>query len=275
MIRFLAKLEDFYYRVLIKKILKLSKLGHGFIVEGAESGFNYEHIYNNKAQGRYGVGKLIDRLFLDLKAVRSTRLRKDVLKNFIWNEIENQKVLKKKTNILDLASGGARYLRELRAEHNEGLAQSICIDRNAVCVNMGRSLLKSEGVENIRFVRGDVFKARHFRRLSAALKWRPDIVVASGFFIYLNDLAVHELIKEIYGLLKPGGLFVFQSYENLDTKKLMRKTMATATGEDWTLYYRKPDYWRELLYKTGFKDVVITRDQWLMNNVCLGRKQNA
>ncbi|HRK61996.1 MAG TPA: class I SAM-dependent methyltransferase family protein [Candidatus Omnitrophota bacterium] len=271
--RFFVAIEDFYYRRIVKNILKLSSLGYGFIVKGAEFGYNYEHIYNNRASGRYFVGTMIDRLFLNLPAVQATRERKDVLKGVLWNEICNNILLKRKTKIIDLASGGARYLRELKNEHLLGQVESICIDRNLDCVEMGRLLSREEGLRNIRFIKGDVFKLHHLKKFSNKSKWVPNVVTASGFFIYFNDDIVTKMIRDIYDVLPAKGLFVFQSYENLNTKKLMRKTMATSSGDNWTLYYRKPDFWRDLLHRVGFEDVFISRDKWLMNNVCVARKK--
>ena len=209
---------------------------------------------------------------LNLKACKATRRRKEEIKSILWNEIQNNKLQNKKTKILDLASGGARYLRELAVEHNSGQVESICIDKDLKCVRLGKALAGREKVQNIRFLRGDLFKLDFLKELGASKEWRPNVIVASGLLIYFNDQIVKNIIQEIYSELPPGGIFVFQSYENLDTKKLMRKTMATSSGENWTLYYRKPIFWRELLLNLGFCDFFITRDQWQMNNVCVARK---
>ena len=267
-----VKADDFIYKVILKNILKTSKLGYGCIAEGAESGVNFERIYNNAPEGSFFVGKIVDRILLNLKACEATRRRKDEIKRILWNEIENNKFQNKKTKILDLASGGARYLRELKEEHNSGHVESICIDKDLKCVRLGKALAGREKVQNIRFIRGDLFKLNFLKNLGIAKEWRPNVIVASGLLIYFNDETVKKIAQEIYLELPPGGIFVFQSYENLDTKKLMRKTMATSSGENWTLYYRKPIFWRELLLGLGFHDFFITRDQWQMNNVCVVRK---
>jgi SAM-dependent methyltransferase len=267
-----VKLDDFVYKVILKNLLKTSKLGYGCIVEGAESGINYERMYNQVPEGRFLIGKFIDKALLDLKACQATRRRKDEIKSFLWNEIQNNNLQNKKTKILDLASGGARYLRELREEHNSGVVESVCVDKDLKCVHFGRALAGHEKVQNIRFLRGDLFKLNFLKKLGMKKIWRPNVIVASGLLIYFNDEIVKKIIQEIYSELPPGGVFIFQSYENLDTKKLMRKTMATSKGENWTLYYREPVFWRKLLSGIGFCDVFITQDQWRMNNVCAARK---
>src|SRR6185295_15460922 len=108
--------------------------------------------------------------------------------------------------------------------------------------------------------------------VSSRLNWSPNVIIGSGLFIYFNDQIIEHMILEIYNSLPANGLLIFSSYESLNTKKLMRKTMATSSGEKWILYYRKPDYWRYLLSNIGFKQIYITRDPWKMNNICWARK---
>jgi len=270
--RALAKAEDFFYRVIIKNLLKTSKLGYGFVVTGAESGSNFEHIYNNKPQGTFLIGKYVDKALLNLPAVKSTRGRKDDIKKVLWNEIYNNKQLNVQTRVLDLASGGARYLREFVDEHRTGIIESICIDKDKSCVQLGRDLSKKENLKNIKFFRGNLFQTKHLKLFAKKIKWTPNVVIASGLFIYFNNQTVEKMLKEIHDLLAPNGIIIFTSYEQLNTRKLMRKTMATSSGDEWVLYYRKPEYWRSLLYEKGFRDIFIIRDQWKMNNICTSRK---
>jgi len=270
--RLIAKIDDFFYRVILRSLLKLSKLGYGCVVEGAESGENYEHIYNNRPQGIFLIGTFIDKIVLNLPSVRATRARKEEIKNILKGEIVFNRSLGRKTLVLDLASGGARYLRELKIEHENGDIESLCIDKNMRCVNLGRSLVGRENVRNLKFVRGDIFRMGHLKVISQQINWKPNVIIASGLFIYFNDLTVEHILKEIYHALPVEGIVIFQSYENLRSRKLMRKTSVTSSGDQWTLYYRKPEFWRELLETIGFTNISISRDEWQMNNVCSARK---
>ncbi len=270
--RLIARIDDLFYRVILKNTLKLSKLGYGFIVSGAESGENYEHIYDNKPKGSLFIGVFLDKILLNLPSVRATRARKEEIKEILRSESENNRMAGTRTRVLDLASGGARYLRELKGEHESGDIESLCIDKNRRCVSLGRSLAMTENVKNLKFVRGDIFRIGHLKTISERLGWQPNVIIASGLFIYFNDPTVERVLTEIYQTLPVGGLIVFQSYENLSSRKLMRKTSVTSAGEQWTLYYRQPEFWTKLLSDIGFKDILITRDEWHMNNVCSARK---
>ena len=270
--RLIARVDDFFYRVVLRSLLKLSKLGYGCVVEGAESGENFEHIYDNKPQGVFLIGMCIDKILLNLPSVRATRARKEEIKKILRAEISKNRSAGRKTRVLDLASGGARYLRELKTEHENGDIESLCIDKNMRCVNLGRSLAGRENVKNLKFVRGDIFRMGHLKTISQRIDWKPNVIIASGLFIYFNDQTVERVLKEINQFLLPKGVVVFQSYENLSSRKLMRKTSVTSSGDQWTLYYRKPEFWRGLLTEIGFNDISISRDEWQMNNVCSARK---
>jgi SAM-dependent methyltransferase len=270
--RLIVRLDDFFYRVILRNILQLSKLGYGFIVSGAESGENFEHIYNNKPQGAFLIGKYLDKILLNLPSVRATRERKEEIKKILCKEISFNRSKGHKTRILDLASGGARYLRELKTEHENGDVESLCVDKNMRCVNLGRTLAVRESVKNLKFLRGDIFRMGHLKTISRQINWKPNVIIASGLFIYFNDQTVERVLKEIFLSLPPGGMVIFQSYENLSSRKLMRKTSVTSAGEQWTLYYRKPEFWKKLLNDIGFKEISISRDEWQMNNVCVARK---
>lgn len=270
--RVIARLEDSFYRNILKNLLKLSKLGYGTIVTGAESGANFEHMYDNRPNGRFGIGRIIDKALLGLPSVQATRGRKEDIRKVLWNEIHNNKLMGRKTRVLDLASGGARYLRELIEEHRSGDVESICIDKDKACVALGENLAAKERLSNIRFIRSDIFHLEHLKKIASRILWKPNVVIASGLFIYFNNDAVEKMLREIYEFLPSEGFVIFSSYENLSSRKLMRKVASVSSGEEWTLYYRKPDYWRGLLHQVGYKQIFILRDQWQMNNICTARK---
>ena len=65
---------------------------------------------------------------MNLPSVRATRHRKDIIIKILQNEIANNLTLKKKTKILDLASGPARYLVELINDFNQEMIEVLCLE---------------------------------------------------------------------------------------------------------------------------------------------------
>src|SRR3989338_1097832 len=250
--RVMVAVENIYYRKVLKQLMKISKLGYGLVVTGAEAGANFEHIYNNRPEGSYLIGRLIDHKLLNLRSAEATRIRKDTIRKLIWNEIESNKLLGRNTKVLDMASGSARYLRELVDEHQRGDVESVCVDKDISSVRLGRSLCEREGLVNMRFVLADIFHLGHLQEFGAQLDWHANVVVASGLFMYFNDSQIEAMLREIYAYLPPHGLVIFTSVERLEIKKLMRKALSVASGKEWVLYQRKPETLRVLLHRIGF-----------------------
>jgi hypothetical protein len=84
---------------------------HGF-----NSGVMLDYVYENRARGRWGIGALIDRSFLNAVGWRGIRQRKVHLKQVLRRIIEDRRARGQTTHIVDLAAGGGRYLLEVLSE---------------------------------------------------------------------------------------------------------------------------------------------------------------
>ncbi|MBL7197599.1 MAG: class I SAM-dependent methyltransferase family protein [Candidatus Omnitrophica bacterium] len=267
--RFLLKIEDFIYQKIIKKGLALSKLGRASISGKADTGLNFDHMYKRQPQGLSPVGKFIDKVLLNLPSVKATRHRKDIIIKILQNEIENNIVLDKKTKVLDLASGPARYLVELISEHNQDNIEILCLDADRSSLNFGKMLI---GRKPVRYTKANIFSLNHLKKLSKKVKWIPNIVISSGFFVYLEDDKVISILQDIHRHVDNDSLLIFTSQVDNPSKKLMEKLGKASSGKPWALYYRKPDQLRKWMLDIGFRDVIISVDQWGMYEFCTGRK---
>lgn len=75
---------------------------HGF-----NSGVMLDYVYENQARGRWGIGPLIDRGFLNAVGWRGIRFRKEHLKQALRRAIEQRRARGRATHIVDLAAGAA------------------------------------------------------------------------------------------------------------------------------------------------------------------------
>ena len=71
------KIEDFFYKRLVKPIIFTSRLGRKSMFGYADSGINFDHIYLNEAKGYTRIGRLVDRVLLSLPVAKATRYRKE------------------------------------------------------------------------------------------------------------------------------------------------------------------------------------------------------
>ncbi|HNV87163.1 MAG TPA: class I SAM-dependent methyltransferase family protein [Candidatus Omnitrophota bacterium] len=268
------KVEDFFYKKIIRPLLLTSRFGRQSVLGKADSGVNFEYIYRNKAEGITVFGRLVDRVLLNLPSVKATRNRKDNIVKILKNEIENNYLLGQKTKILDVGCGTSRYLLELQNEYSGDHIEALCLDYDADSIKLAKRLIgvPAQAKSFIRYTRANVMRIEHLKYLGRRLKWTPNVLIASGFIYYLDDEGVRSALREIYRHLDRGGLLVMSSIQSSPSRKLMEKVCTTQKKENWVLNYREPEAVRKMMIGAGFRGVVIGQDPWGMYNVCTGRK---
>ncbi len=272
--RIYKRLEDFFYKKILKALLLTSQLGRQSVLGRADTGLNFEHMYDNKAEGITAFGTLVDRILLDMPSVKATRNRKDNIAKILRNEIRNNILRKRKTRVLDIGSGTSRYLGELKNEYSGEHIEAMCLDYDKDTVTLARRLAggKSRVKSHVRYARADAMKLQHLRDLARRIKWIPNVVVASGFIYYLEDAPVKELLKEVRQGLEDQGMLIMSNVQKSLSRKLMEKVCTTQYGGSWAVHYRDPEKLRAWLFEAGFRDVVIGSDPWGMYNICTARK---
>ncbi len=266
-------LENFLYKKVIRRLMLTSKLGRQSVLGEASAGYNFDHMYQNKASGYSGIGQIIDYILLHLPAVKATRARKENIIRVIGEEIQTRKKEGKITRIMDVACGAGRYLAEINASFDQEGVEIIGVDYDSKSLGLGRSIAETYHVseETLRFLRGNVFRLEHLKRFGGKIKWLPNVILASGLIEYLDDNKAQNAFKQIHEGLDNGGLFLFFSQQNNPSRKLMEKVCTTKAGA-WILYYRQPEVLTKWLKEAEFKQIDSNVDQWNMYNLFLARK---
>jgi len=88
---------------------------------GPTSGVVFEYAYQNRPQGNGALGRWIDRTFLRLSTWDSIRQRVQATKSVVADLVARRRAAGQSTLILDVASGTARYLRELYLRYGDWL----------------------------------------------------------------------------------------------------------------------------------------------------------
>jgi SAM-dependent methyltransferase len=171
---------------------------------GSTSAVLLEYAYRNQPQGSGTLGKWIDRTFLQLSTWTSVRQRIDTTKELVSEVLRRRRAAGQSTIILDIASGTARYLRELARERGGDDLIIECRDRDPRQIMHGRQLAASERLEGITFSVGDATDdASYLTNVD------PDILLAVGLFPYLHsDDAVRTVMRLAYAHLAPGGCLI-------------------------------------------------------------------
>jgi SAM-dependent methyltransferase len=171
-------------------------------VHGPRSGMVLEYAFRNTPQGSGALGRWIDRTFLS--TWDSIRTRIQTTKDLVAEIVAQRRAARQTTMILDVASGTARYLRELAREQAGEDLVIACHDRDPRPVMHGRQLAAAEGLERITFSVGDATDE------SSYLTSRdPDVVLAVGLFPYLyRDEAARRVTQLAYHYLSLDGCFI-------------------------------------------------------------------
>jgi SAM-dependent methyltransferase len=267
------EVEDFIYKKVIRRLMLMSRLGRQSVLGEASTGYNFDHMYENRSEGAGPIGKLIDRVLLNLPAVQATRSRRISINKILTNEIENHKIENKTTRIVDIACGAGRYLLDISQTFQGESVETLGVDYDLKSIARGQDLAQKYSVpeSSLRFFRGNIFRLQLLKRFGKNIEWRPNIIVSSGLTVYIDDQKVLDVLRQVYEGLDRNGLFLVDSQENNPSRKLMEKVCNTKDGA-WVLYYRQPAVWREWLHQIGFRDIRVSRDRWHMYNICTARK---
>ena len=266
-----SSFEKFFYSRIVMPALNLSRIGRNTIAGKADSGISIDCLYRNRPKGLYPIGRFVDSVVLHLPAVKATQRKRDIVIKIVQNEVSNNLLLRKKTKILDLASGPARYLVEFldkQANIDEKI-EVLCIDNDKQSVNYGNILGKDKP---IRFIKADTFKLGTLKRFSVKIGWKPNIILCTGFFELNDDEHVKRMLFDIHSFIEPDGLLLFTSQADNPSKRLMKKIGKTQAGASWRMHFRASDILRQWMLDTGFRDVIISLDSWGMYEYCTGRK---
>ena len=269
--RYRKALEDFFYNRILRSLLFTSRLGRKSMMGYADSGINFDYIYRNVAIGYTRFGKLVDRILLNLPAAKATINRKDAIVRTLRQEIEKNIFLGKKTRIVDLASGPARYITEVIDDSNKGMIEVLCLELDRRSIEFGKKISLDKPV---LYKRANILKiGKRYKSISNRKKWIPNLIMVSGFIEYQeSEGLVLDLLKNIYAHLSDKGIIFLITQMGSPSRKLTEKLGTTKDGREWRLFYRSPETLISLFKKAGFNNIDINTDKWNMYVYYRGEK---
>lgn len=214
---------------------------------GGTSGVVVEYAYRNEPHGSGMFGRWIDRTFLSARAWEHVRQRGEKTKATVAELIAQRQAKGLPTMVLDVASGTARYLRELAREHGGEHLVIACRDRDPRQVMLGRQLAAAEGLARLAFSVGDATDDSSY-----LTNHDPDVVLAIDLFPYLHaDDAARTVVRLAFAHLAAGGCLVCTTLVRQDTGL----TRWQANGVAPRLAVRSVETVSEWLRAAGFVDV--------------------
>ncbi len=260
-----------YWAAVSRLMRALAPLSEGMRIGyryGFDSGEMLDYVYENRARGRFGVGRLLDRIYLDAAGWRGIRQRKMHLQDVLRATIEGLRPAHQSLHVVDVAAGPGRYLLEVLAESTDGI-QATLRDWDEAGLTQGRTLAQQLGVSNVRYVRGDAFDPDDLARISPP----PQIVIVSGLYeLFPDNALIRRSLRGIYDLLTPGGRLVYTNQPTHPQLEFIARCLPNRDGKPWVMRLRSQEEMDVLVADAGFQHRTTLVDRWGIFTVSVADK---
>lgn len=199
---------------------------------GFDSGESLDYVYRNQAGGRLGIGKFIDRGYLDAVGWRGVRVRKAQLQHMLAERIAAHPH-DEPLRILDIASGSARYVLETVKRFQDRRIEVVLRDYMQYNVDNARRLAQELQLKlQVAVELADAFSADSY----AGHEGRYDIAVVSGLYELFSDNG--EVLASLQGVvrsLRPGGYLIYTAQPWHPQLDMIAYTLVNHRGLPWKM----------------------------------------
>jgi len=236
-----------------------------------------DHIYRNEASGRYGVGRVLDRVLLKLRGARSMRSRffhsrRELLRavremsddRLVSARLASTEAKADQTVVLSVPCGIARDLLQVAEtlwmiepalyEH----VGFIGIDLDPEALDLSRALTR----EHVKF---------DFRCVDAlgsgALPEDVAVIVSLGFGEFLSDDVLLEFYRRCHAALRGEGRFITSAMDRDRISDYLARELA-----ELHTHYRSTEHLTELLKSAGFTKIRTSRDKVGLQTLAVAEK---
>jgi 2-polyprenyl-3-methyl-5-hydroxy-6-metoxy-1,4-benzoquinol methylase len=240
--------KSIYYACLRAFLHTIGNLSDGIRIGnmlGYDSGVMLDYVYKNRASGKLGLGKLIDRVYLNAVGWQGIRLRKVLLEEYLKEAVAAQLQHKAHLRYLDIACGGGEYDIEVLRHANPANIQAELRDYQPENLDKARRNAQAQQLPHVHFKLADAFKAENYQE-----KW--DIIVSSGFWeIIDDDQLVKDCFLHVAQCLEPGSVLLFTIQPSHPQLELIARTLTSHTGKPWIMKLRGLDVFQGWMQEAG------------------------
>jgi alpha-beta hydrolase superfamily lysophospholipase len=254
----------------------LGRLSEGIrlgLATGFDSGSTLDYVYRNQARGALGLGKLIDRGYLDAVGWRGIRVRKQHLALAIAAAARLLANRGRSPRILDIAAGHGRYVLDALTDLPTRPAAILLRDYSDLNVQAGRALIAERGLADIaRFEAGDAFDSDSLAALAESMQ--PNLAIISGLYELFPDNAL--IAGSLAGLARAVAVDGYLLYTGQPWHPQVEMIARTLTShrdhQPWVMRRRTQAEMEALVAAAGFEKLEQWTDEWGIFTVSLARK---
>ncbi|MFD1557402.1 bifunctional alpha/beta hydrolase/class I SAM-dependent methyltransferase [Paraburkholderia silviterrae] len=224
---------------------------------GFDSGSTLDYVYRNDAKGNLGIGRMIDRAYLDSPGWVGIRQRKVHLEELIGSAIGRLRGGGTAVRIVDIAAGHGRYLLDaIAAAVREGAPPDDIVLRDYSPTNVaaGRTLIAQRGLETIaRFEKGDAFDEASL----AALEPHPTLAIVSGLYeLFGENSLIERSLRGLAQAVPAGGYIVYTCQPWHPQLEFIARALNNHRGDaTWVMRRRCQAEMDELVARAGFRKI--------------------
>lgn len=222
-----------------------------------------DHIYRNEPSGRFGVGRMLDRVLLKLRGARSMRSR------FLHSRLEILRAIEeadysRNVTVVSIPCGIARDLFDvaetLRRGDPEHYRQTsfIGIDIDPEPLTLSREL--TYGHDCFEFRCADALQP-------GTIPAGVDVIASLGFGEFLADGTLYDFYRRCLSALKPGGRFITSAMSRDKLSDYLARELA-----ELHTHYRSTQQLMALLSSAGFVGVRTTNDSVGLQTLAVAEK---
>ena len=235
---------------------------------GFDSGLTLDYVYENKPRGVTPLGRLVDRNYLNSPGWRGIRERKKNLETLLRRVIERVHGDGLPVRIVDIASGGGRYLLETMRSLPQIPMTALLRDCKQENVDAAARFAAELGLTNVTVEVGNAFD----RESLSSIAPRPTIAIVSGLFeLFPENTGVLESLRGLADILEPGGYLVYTNQPWHPQVEFIARVLRNREGNPWIMRRRTTAEMDELVSVAGFEKSVMEVDEWGMFTVSVAR----
>ncbi len=261
--------KNWYYKFYSLFLRTAGMLSEGIrtgYTHGFDSGMIMNYVYQNTPRGKFYVGKVLDKVFLNQITCKAFRAIKEIQKNAIKSYLEERDG--SPMFIVDLASGKADYVYDALRETNANVNVKVLLrDTSETALRESRAIAKRLNLESkVNYDIGNALDAESLKKIP-----KPNLVIEVGLYGIIHD---DELIRrhffELRDILNPEAI-LFNVQTHNPQIELIARALKNSSGERCVWHLRPVEVVINWAARAGFRNPEITMDPYNIYAVVMMR----
>ena len=237
---------------------------------GFDSGLSLDYVYESNPRGVAGIGRLIDKSYLNSIGWRGIRQRRLNLESTLRELIRIVHHEGRPVRILDIAAGPGRYVIEtIRAVPEMQINATLC-DYKPENIAAARALADASSLNGaIVAQRGDAFDRESLGKFHP----RATIGIVSGLYeLFSSNDAVLNSLRGLANAIEPNGYLIYTNQPWHPQLEFIAHVLRNHQGKPWIMRRRTTAEIDELVRAAGFVKLDMEIDEWGMFTVSIAKR---